>query len=42
MPVIMLTNQVEEAKLMVVVAQIEALSDIVGSITRIRVESLDG
>jgi homoserine dehydrogenase len=41
-PVIMLTNQVEEAKLMVVVAQIEALPDIVGSITRIRVESLDG
>jgi homoserine dehydrogenase len=41
-PVIMLTNQVEEAKLMAVVAQIEALPNIIGGITRIRVESLDG
>ena len=41
-PVIILTNLVEEAKLMAVVAQIEALPHVEGGITRIRVESLDG
>jgi len=41
-PVIMLTNLVEEAKLMAVVAEIEALPNVEGGITRIRVESLDG
>jgi homoserine dehydrogenase len=41
-PVIMLTNLVQESKLLDTVKQIEALTSIEGEITRIRVESLDG
>jgi homoserine dehydrogenase len=41
-PVIMLTNLVQESKLLDTVKQIESLTSIEGEITRIRVESLDG
>jgi homoserine dehydrogenase len=41
-PVIILTNLVQESKLMSAVAQIESLTSIQGAITHIRVESLDG
>jgi homoserine dehydrogenase len=41
-PLIILTNRVREAELVAAAAQIEALAGIEGSITRIRVESLDG
>jgi homoserine dehydrogenase len=41
-PVIMLTNRIEEAKLTAAVELIEALPHVEGHITRIRVESLDG
>jgi homoserine dehydrogenase len=41
-PVIMLTNLVQESKLLETVKQIESLTSIEGEITRIRVESLDG
>jgi len=41
-PVIILTNLVQESKLMSVVIQIESLDSVQGEITRIRVESLDG
>ncbi len=41
-PLIILTNRVREADLVAATAEIEALSGIEGSITRIRVESLDG
>ncbi len=40
MPVIILTNPVLEREMNRAIAELEALSDIVGAVTRIRLETL--
>ena len=41
-PVVLLTNRVVEGQMNAAITAIEALDDIIGQITRIRVEDLDG